>query len=73
MKPDKVYLGTTEGGFKQRLNYHKNSSNNSTYGNVIFNKEDYRPVSPLPILLKVFEKIIYKQMNSYMKDKLTKC
>ena len=73
MKLDKVYLGTTEGDFKQRFNYHKNSFNNSTYGNVTFNKENYRPVSLLPHLSKVFERIFYKEMNSYMKDKLTKC
>ena len=37
------------------------------------NKENYRPVSLLPHLSKVFERIIYKQINSYMEDKLTKC
>ena len=37
------------------------------------NKENYRPVSLLPHLWKVFERIIYKQINSYMEDKLTKC
>ena len=37
------------------------------------NKENYRPVSLLPHLLKVLESIIYKQINSYMKNKLTKC
>ena len=36
------------------------------------NKENYRPVSLLPHLSKVFERIIYKQINSYMEDKLTK-
>ena len=37
------------------------------------NKENYSPVSLLPHLSKVFERIIYKQINSYMEDKLTKC
>ena len=37
------------------------------------NKENYRPVSLLPHLPKVFERIIYKQINSYMESKLTKC
>ena len=37
------------------------------------NKENYRPVSLLPHLSKVFERIIYKQIKSYMGDKLTKC
>ena len=37
------------------------------------NKENYRPVSLLPHLSKVFERIIYKKINSYMEDKLTKC
>ena len=37
------------------------------------NKENYRPVSLPPYLSKVFERIIYKQINSYMEDKPTKC
>ena len=36
-------------------------------------KENYRPVSLLPHLSKVFEWIIYKQINSYMEDKFAKC
>ena len=36
------------------------------------NKENYRPISLLPHLSKVSEKIIYKQINSYMEDELTK-
>ena len=36
------------------------------------NKENYRPVSLLPHLSKVFERIIYKQIKSYMGDKLAK-
>ena len=36
------------------------------------NKENYRPISLLPYLSKVSEKIIYKQINSYMEDELTK-
>ena len=36
-------------------------------------KENYRPVSLLPHLSKVFERIIYKQINSYMEDKFAKC
>ena len=39
----------------------------------LLNKENYRPVNLLPHLSKVFEKIIYKQISSYMEDKLTKC
>ena len=35
-------------------------------------KENYRPVSLLPHLSKVFEKIIYKEINTYMEDKLSK-
>ena len=37
------------------------------------NKENYRPVSLLPHLSKVFDRKIYKQRSSYMEDKLTKC
>ena len=35
--------------------------------------ENYRLVSPLPYVSKVFERIIYQQINTYMKDKLSKC
>ena len=35
-------------------------------------EENYRPVSLLPHASKVFEKIIYKQKNCYMEDKLSK-
>ena len=35
-------------------------------------KENYRPVSPLPHVSKVFERVIYKQINSYMEDKRSK-
>ena len=34
--------------------------------------ENYRPVSILPHVSKVFEMIIYKQINIYMQDKLSK-
>ena len=36
-------------------------------------KENYRPVSHLPHVSKVFERIIYKQINTYMENKLSKC
>ena len=36
------------------------------------NKKNYRPVNLLPHLSKVFERIIYRQINSYMEDKLAK-
>ena len=35
-------------------------------------KENYRPVNLLPHVSKVFERIIYKQINIYMQDKLSK-
>ena len=35
-------------------------------------KENYRPVSLLPHLSKVFERITYKQINEYMEKKLSK-
>ena len=35
-------------------------------------KENYRPVSLLPHVSKVFERIIYKQININMQDKLSK-
>ena len=36
-------------------------------------KENYRLVSLLRHVSKVFERIIYQQINAYMKDKLSKC
>ena len=36
------------------------------------NKDNYRLVSLLPHLWKVFERIIYKQIGSFMESKLTK-
>ena len=34
-------------------------------------KENYRPVSPLSQMFKVFERILYNQLNDFMKDKLS--
>ena len=34
-------------------------------------KENYRPASLLPNVSQVFERIIYKQINTYMEDKLS--
>ena len=36
-------------------------------------KENYRPVSPLPHVSKVLERIIYQQINTNVEDKLSKC
>ena len=36
-------------------------------------KENYTLVSLLPHVSKIFERIIYKQINTYMEDKLSKC
>ena len=36
-------------------------------------KENYRPVSLLLHISKVFEKIIYDQINSFMENKISKC
>ena len=35
-------------------------------------KKNYRPVSLLPHVSKAFERVIYKHINSYMEDKLSK-
>ena len=35
-------------------------------------KENYRPVRLLPHVSKIFERLIYKQINGYMCDKLSK-
>ena len=34
-------------------------------------KENYRPVSVLPVVSKIFERIMDKQINEYMKKKLS--
>ena len=34
-------------------------------------KENYRPISVLPHVSKIFERIMYHQVNDYMKDKLS--
>ena len=36
-------------------------------------EENYRPVSLLPHISKVFERVIYKQINKFMENKLSKC
>ena len=36
-------------------------------------KDNYGPVSLLPHISKVFERIIYKQINSFMENKNSKC
>ena len=35
-------------------------------------RENYRPLSVLPHVLKVFERIMYYQINDYMKDNVSK-
>ena len=35
------------------------------------NKENYRPVSLFSHMYKVFERILYNQLNDFMKDKLS--
>ena len=37
-----------------------------------FEKNNYRPVSILPVLSKVFEKCLYKQISSYFNDIFSK-
>ena len=37
----------------------------------LLEKEDYRPVSLLPHVSKVFERIIYKRINTHMEDKIS--
>ena len=37
-----------------------------------FEKNNYRPVSILPVLSKVFEKSLYKQISSYFNDIFSK-
>ena len=37
----------------------------------ILNKDNYRPVSILPHSSKVFERILYKQVDSFMQNKFS--
>lgn len=52
------------------------SLNQSQY---LFKKEDkelmeyYRPISLIPVISKVFEKYIYKQLNSYIEKNNILC
>ena len=36
-------------------------------------KENYRPVSLFPHISKVFERVIYEQINNFMENKISKC
>ena len=36
-------------------------------------KENYRSVSLLPRMLRIFERAIYKQINNFMEKKISKC
>ena len=36
-----------------------------------FEKANYRPISLLPLLSKVYEKLIYEQLNAFFKNKLS--
>ena len=38
----------------------------------LLQKENYRPVSLLPHTSKVFERVIYKQINNFMENKISK-
>ena len=38
----------------------------------LFDKRNYRPVSILPLLLKVYERVIYEQASSYFEPFLMK-
>ena len=37
----------------------------------VFNKENYRPISILPTLSKIFERIIFEQINEFFNDKFS--
>ena len=36
-------------------------------------KDNYKPESLLPHISKVFERVIYKQINNFMENKISKC
>ena len=38
-----------------------------------FQNENYRQVSLLPQISKVFERVIYKQINNFIENKISKC
>ena len=37
----------------------------------LLDEENYRPITLLPCFSKTFERIIYKQINTYMEDKIS--
>ena len=45
--------------------------NNSIKGDATV-KNNYRPISTLPNFLKIFEKVVYNQVSSFVKPKLSK-
>ena len=38
----------------------------------MFNKTNYRPISILPTISKIFEKILFDQINNFFQDKFSK-
>ena len=60
--------GFTEGTFPSEL---KLAEVTAVFKNLdCMNKENYRPVSLLSHISKVFERILYNQLHDFMKDKL---
>ena len=39
----------------------------------LYRRKNYRPASLLPHIPKVFERVIYNQINSFMKNTISKC
>ena len=84
--PASILKQTIEVHLKYLTNTINNSLRDSTFSDELeqsevpvyknldpLQKENYRPVSLLPHISKVFERVIYNQINSFMENKILKC
>ena len=65
-----INLSIERGCFPEELKLAEVSSIFKKEGDL--DKENYKPLSVLPHVSKVFERIMYHQINDYMRDKLSK-
>ena len=80
--PASILKQSIEANLKYLTNTMNHSSKNSIFeqSEVIpfkkrdpLQKENYRPVSLLPHISKVFERVIYEQINNFVENKISKC
>ena len=67
----RVNLALKKGSFPNSL---KKANVRSVYKKVVpFHKNNYKPVSILPPLLKVYERVIYEQVKLFLKFSMKFC